>query len=82
MHQWLTMRNICYNQKIIKAELYPSIKLHHPKYRTQKINGILEEAGHSCLYLTLHQPDLNPTEKIWALIKETLVSCYIMQGDS
>jgi hypothetical protein len=50
--------------------LYSLIKLLKPRFKTFKIDALLAEHGHSALRLPPYHPDRNPTELIWASIKE------------
>jgi transposase len=70
MIDWLTDRGIPFSDRICKPELYSLIKLRKPRFKAFKINAVLAEHGHSALHLPPHHPDLNPTELIWASIKE------------
>jgi transposase len=53
-----------------KPELYSLIKLRKPLIKTFKIDALFAEHGHSALRLSPYHPDLNPTELIWASVKE------------
>jgi hypothetical protein len=53
----------------MKIELHELIKLSKPKFRILHVDGILAEHGHVCLHLPLYHPELNATEKIWAIVK-------------
>jgi hypothetical protein len=52
-----------------KIELHELIKLSKPKFRIFYVDGILAEHGHVCLHLPPYHPELNATEKIWAIVK-------------
>jgi len=52
-----------------KIELHELIKLSKPKFRIFYVDGILAEHGHVCLHLPSYHPELNATEKVWAIVK-------------
>lgn len=52
-----------------KVELYEIIILRKSKFRILHVDGILAEHGHVCLHLPPYHPELNVTEKIWAIVK-------------
>lgn len=69
MQDWLSDRNIPFSATMFKAELFEIVKLNMPKFKTYKIDFILEEHGHSVLRLPPYHPELNPIELIWGLVK-------------
>jgi transposase len=69
MKEWLTKRNIKFHEKALKAELYHLIKLHKPRQQSFRIDELFEKHGHTVLRLPPYHPELNPIEKIWAVLK-------------
>jgi len=69
MLSWLDERGIRYSSDITKAELYNLIKMHKPQYETFAIDRLLTYHGHTVLRLPPYHPDLNPIEKMWAIVK-------------
>jgi transposase len=69
MQKWLMERGIFFEQKCTKAELYGIIKVHKPVHKIYKIDQILAESNIPVLRLPPYHPELNPIEKIWALMK-------------
>ena len=41
-----------------------------PFHRREDIKELIEQAGHTILWLPAYSPDLNPIEKVWAWIKK------------
>nr|CAH7714555.1 unnamed protein product [Callosobruchus chinensis] len=70
MKEWLRQRNILLSEEMLKAELYSLIKIDEPRYKTYEIDKIMTAAGHSVLRLPPYHPDLNPTELVWASLKQ------------
>ncbi|CAH1975548.1 unnamed protein product [Acanthoscelides obtectus] len=70
MINWLETNGIPADPKLTKPELYKIIsenKFRFPiKYR---LDELLEKDGHCVLRLPPYHPELNPIEKIWALVK-------------
>jgi hypothetical protein len=52
-----------------KIELHEIINLSKPKFVILHVDGILAEHGYVCLHLPPYHPELNATEKIWAIVK-------------
>ena len=57
-----------------KAELYDLIKMHKPQYETFATDCLLAEHGHTVIRLPPYHPDLNPTEKIWGIVKARIAA--------
>ena len=70
MKDWLTKKNIQFENSMLKPDLYTLIKLYKPKYKTYEIDELLHNHGHSVLRLPPYHPDLNPIELVWASLKE------------
>ncbi|KAJ3646178.1 hypothetical protein Zmor_006343 [Zophobas morio] len=69
MQQWLRSKDIEYDPGMTKPELYTLIKENKNKNPKFRVDQILEEHGHTVLRLPPYHPELNPIEKIWALVK-------------
>lgn len=54
----------------MKAELYNLIAYHKPREQSFKIDQLFEKHGHTVIRLPPYQPELNPIENIWAIIKQ------------
>ena len=74
MMQWLIHRNITFNDKSTKPELYEIIKRHKPHHLAYVLDVEMAKYGHSVLRLPPYHPELNPIEKIWALVKNWVAS--------
>lgn len=74
MVEWLNGRNIAYDAKFTKPELYNLIKQHKPKYTEYSIDEIFANAHHTVLRLPPYHPELNPIEKIWGIVKNRVAS--------
>jgi hypothetical protein len=74
MLSWLDERGIRYSSDITKAELYDLIKRHKPQYETFAIDHLLAHHGHTVLRLPPYHPDLNPIEKMWAIVKNRIAA--------
>jgi len=60
-----------------KAELYDRIKMHKPQYETFAIDCLLADHGHTVIRLPPYHPDLNPTEKIWGIVKTGIAAINV-----
>ena len=74
MQLWLRERNIQFEPDMLKPQLYDIIKHNKDKHKTFAIDEMVERLGHVILRLPPYHPDLNPIEKIWALLKEDVAS--------
>lgn len=75
MIKWLQTRNIPFDDKLTKPQLYQIIQNNKYKYPPQyKLDRLLEAHGHKVLRLPPYHPELNPIEKIWALVKNWVAS--------
>lgn len=74
MIDWLTQKGIAHNSTMTKPELYKLIKLNKPTEKRYHIDEIIRQYGHTTLRLPPYHPELNPIEKIWALIKNWVAS--------
>lgn len=75
MQKWLNERNILFENKETKVELYAKIQVHKPANKVYIIDRLLAEHGHTVLRLPPYHPELNPIEKIWALVKNHVAAC-------
>lgn len=70
MLNWLIEKGLPANPKLTKPELYEIIKENKFRFPPQyKLDQLLESHGHRVLRLPPYHPELNPIEKIWALVK-------------
>ncbi len=69
MQQWLDARSIPYQLTMTKVELYELIKPNKSKTKTYKSDVLLSMYGHTTLRLPPYHPELNPIEKMWAIVK-------------
>lgn len=74
MIQWLIERNIVHDATKTKPELYAIIKLYKNKCRQYVLDTEMAKHGHRVLRLPPYHPELNPIEKIWALVKNYVAS--------
>ncbi|CAG4981618.1 unnamed protein product [Colias eurytheme] len=81
LQEWLTNNNIEVDDCWTKAQLYELIKRHKgdPKYEVDKM---LNENGHEVLRLPPYHCDLNPIEKIWAIVKRRIAEKNVNQAPS
>ena len=75
MQKWLNERSIHFESTETKPELYSKIQLHKPTRKVYVIDTLLAKHGHSVLRLPPYHPELNPIEKIWALLKNHVAAC-------
>lgn len=69
MIEWLCARNVECDEALTKPELYNLIKPLKEKEQVFVIDAVLAAHGHVTLRLPPYHPELNPIEKIWALVK-------------
>lgn len=70
MLNWLVEKELPADPKLTKPELYHIIQEHKFRFPTQyKLDELLKRYGHDVLRLPPYHPELNPIEKIWALVK-------------
>lgn len=69
VHKWLNERGIVYDTAFTKPELYHLIQMHKPIYQQYPIDAIFAQHGHTVCRLPPYHPELNPIEKLWALVK-------------
>lgn len=74
MVTWLAERNIPHDPAKPKPQLYEIIKQHKPEHRKYELDALLHGYGHSVLRLPPYHPELNPIEKIWAIVKNWVAS--------
>uniref|UniRef100_A0A6P7H944 Uncharacterized protein LOC114348897 n=1 Tax=Diabrotica virgifera virgifera TaxID=50390 RepID=A0A6P7H944_DIAVI len=74
MKQWLTERNIFFDESETKPELYNKILIAKPKNPVYAVDQLLAQHGHSVLRLPPYHPELNPIEKIWAILKNEVAA--------
>lgn len=69
MQDWLKSKNIPFDSKAYKPELYSIIKRHKHQFKKYSLDTIMEAHGHTVLRLPPYHPDLNPIENIWSQVK-------------
>lgn len=69
MIDWLVARNIVFDVKWTKPELYELIKKNKNENPRYKLDTLLWAHKHNVLRLPPYHPELNPIEKIWAIVK-------------
>ncbi|KAJ8930819.1 hypothetical protein NQ314_016351 [Rhamnusium bicolor] len=74
MINWLTQHNVEHNPKVTKPELYKLIKHHMEQETTYRLDTLLEQHGRKVLRLPPYHPELNPIEKIWAMVKNRVAA--------
>jgi transposase len=74
MQYWLTERNIPFSANMFKTEFCELFKLKKPHFKCYKVDNLLAKHGHSVLRLPPYHPELNPIEKISALVKNWVAS--------
>lgn len=81
LQEWLTKNDIEVDDCWTKAQLYELIKRHKrdPQYEVEKM---LNEHGHEVLRLPPYHCDLNPIEKIWAIVKRRIAEKNVNQAPS
>lgn len=70
MIQWLAARNVPFDRALTKPELYELIKQYKTSNPQLKLDALLAAHGHAALRLPPYHPELNPIEKIWAIVKQ------------
>lgn len=70
MISWLVQRNIPHDPKLTKPELYEIIKRFKNRQLQYVLDTEMEKYGYRVLRLPPYHPELNPIEKIWALVKK------------
>jgi transposase len=59
---------------MLKPKIYNFVKQNKPACSIHKLNMLLSQHGHTTLRLPAYDPQLNPIEKIWALVKQWVTS--------
>lgn len=70
MIKWLMQHNIPFDDEMFKPELHRLINLHKSKFTVFKVDAWLAQHGHSVLQIPPCHADLNPLEKVWAIIRD------------
>lgn len=68
---WLAQNKLECDEGLKKPQQLEIIKINRPE-PIYKIEKILAENGHSCLYLPPYHCDLNPIELIWSKMKRNV----------
>ncbi|KAJ8909981.1 hypothetical protein NQ315_013573, partial [Exocentrus adspersus] len=74
MINWLIEHNIQHDPKVTKLELYNIIKYHKEATITYRLDILLQQHGHTILRLPPYHPEVNPIEKIWAMVKNRVAA--------
>lgn len=80
MQNWLHERNIEFEERCTKPELYQLIKQNAPP-KKYLIDEIVRSHGHEVLRLPPYQCDLNPIEYIWNLMKQRVAENNVTQSE-
>jgi len=67
IRQWLTDNNIHWEQHWLKPRLAETMEQHTDL--TPLVQKEAQKKGHRLLILPAHHPELNPTEIVWAIVK-------------
>jgi hypothetical protein len=70
MKVWLDTRGIRYPECSTKVELFQLIKINKPTFQLFSNDSLLTRYGHVALRLPPYHPELNPIEKMWAMVKK------------
>lgn len=80
MQKWLTENGISFDNSLKKVELYDLIKKNKDHFITFKIDEFIRRKVFKILRLPLCEPELNPIENIWGIIKNRIASRNIGQN--
>ncbi|CAG4982209.1 unnamed protein product [Colias eurytheme] len=69
MQEWLTEKNIPFEESMKKIELYDIILKNKDRFQRFAIDELVRSKGHEILRLPPYHPELNPIEKIWGILK-------------
>jgi hypothetical protein len=69
MKVWLDTRGIRYPEGSTKVELLQLIKINKPTFQKFSTDSLFARYGHVALRLPPYHPELNPIEKMWAIVK-------------
>ncbi|XP_023720330.1 uncharacterized protein LOC111871440 [Cryptotermes secundus] len=72
MMEWLTVNNVPFHDGMLKIQLYNLIKAHKPLHKNFAMDNIMAAYGHTVLRRPPYHPDLNPTELVWADVKQSV----------
>jgi hypothetical protein len=70
MKVWLDTRGIRYPEDSTKVELFQLININKPTFQKSSTDSRLSRYGHVALRLPPNHPELNPIEKMWAMVKK------------
>lgn len=68
--QWLTSKNIAFEEDMLKAELMQIAKQHKSAYNAYVVDEMAKRQNKTVLRLPPYHCELNPIEMIWADIKD------------
>lgn len=74
MIEWLTLKRIPFNIRMVKSQLYQLIKRCKEQYKTYKVNEFPQCEGHTVLRHPLYYSALNLIELIWATATTNLAA--------
>lgn len=69
MQEWLTLKNIEFNEDMVKAELLQLINSHKPSNISYVVDEMAKQQNKIVLRLPPYHCELNPIELIWAQVK-------------
>lgn len=70
IQEWLTSKNIDFDETMVKAELLQIVKEHKNKYNLNIIDEMAKKQNKTILRLPPYHCELNPIELIWADVKQ------------
>jgi transposase len=68
MKVWLDTRGIRYTEGSTKVELFQLIKINKSTFQKFSTDSLLARYGHVALRVPPYHSELNPTEKMWAVV--------------
>lgn len=74
IQNWLTSKNILFDDKILKVELLDIVRKHKDQYNKYIVDEMAKSQNKIILRLPPYHCELNPIELIWAEIKNNVAS--------
>ncbi|VEN53573.1 unnamed protein product, partial [Callosobruchus maculatus] len=72
IQNWLRSKNISFHESLLKVELLQIVNEHKAEYNKYRIDEMAKEKNKLVLRLPLYHCELNPTELVWAEIKNAV----------